>query len=238
MVAQQSLADRCLLLFSATHSSDEGEKVKDIILFFLRGVSNQHGTQPRRPQFLCKARSGFRLLGSKKNFVTVLISIASGLNVQVVTKHIHLELEVDFHARVLHGHVLLSVERVDPAASTLLLDISRLQIDSVQVDICCPSSPPLEFLVLRRGSLVLIWLLRLGPAASMEKSWKFHCPPRVNNCRWNFNFNELLHWWWGQVKVRYRTMPTSTALQWLEPEQTLAGTHPFLFSQCQATHNY
>ena len=38
MVAQQSLADWCLLLFSATHSSDEGEKVKDIILFFpLRG---------------------------------------------------------------------------------------------------------------------------------------------------------------------------------------------------------
>ena len=101
----------------------------------------------------------------------------------MITKHLHLELEVDFHARVLHGHVLLSVERVDPAASTLLLDVSRLQIESVQVDICCPSSPPLDFFVLRRGSLVLIWLLRLGPAASMGISWKFHCPPRGNNCR-------------------------------------------------------
>ena len=40
--------------------------------------------------------------------------------------------------------------------------------------------------------------------------------------------------WWHQVKVGYRTTPTSTALQWLQPEQTLAGTHPFLFSQCQA----
>ena len=37
------------------------------------------------------------------------------------------------------------------------------------------------------------------------------------------------------MKVGYRTTPTSTALQWLQPEQTLAGTHPFLFSQCQAT---
>ena len=45
-------------------------------------------------------------------------------------------------------------------------------------------------------------------------------------------FNQTL---WGQVKVGYRTTPTSTALQWLQPEQTLAGTHPFLFSQCQAT---
>ena len=58
----------------------------------------------------------------------------------MITKHLHLELEVDFHARVLHGHVLLSVERVDPTASTLLLDVSRLQIDSVQVDICCLKS--------------------------------------------------------------------------------------------------
>ena len=62
------------------------------------------------------------------------------MDIQVITKHLHLELEVDFHARVLHGHVLLSVERVDPTASTLLLDVSRLQIDSVQVDICCPKS--------------------------------------------------------------------------------------------------
>ena len=56
----------------------------------------------------------------------------------MVTKHVHLELEVDFDARVLHGHVLLSVERVEPTASTLLLDVSRLQIDSVQVNICPP----------------------------------------------------------------------------------------------------
>ena len=64
----------------------------------------------------------------------VLVSVASVLNIQVVTRDIHLELEVDFPARVLRGHVLLSVERVDPMASTLLLDVNRLQIDSVQVD--------------------------------------------------------------------------------------------------------
>jgi aminopeptidase N len=38
-----------------------------------------------------------------------------------------------------------------------------------------------------------------------------------------------------EVTIRYRTSPQSSALQWLEPEQT-SGPYPFLFSQCQAIH--
>ena len=38
------------------------------------------------------------------------------------------------------------------------------------------------------------------------------------------------------VVVAYETSPGSTALQWLEPRQTEGRRHPFLFSQCQATH--
>jgi leukotriene-A4 hydrolase len=38
------------------------------------------------------------------------------------------------------------------------------------------------------------------------------------------------------VRVRYRTSPSASALQWLEPEMTLGGQHPYLFSQCQAIH--
>ncbi len=38
------------------------------------------------------------------------------------------------------------------------------------------------------------------------------------------------------VRIRYRTSPQASALQWLEPTQTGGGNQPFLFSQCQAIH--
>jgi leukotriene-A4 hydrolase len=38
------------------------------------------------------------------------------------------------------------------------------------------------------------------------------------------------------VRIRYRTSPGASALQWLAPAQTSSGRTPFLFSQCQAIH--
>ncbi len=39
-----------------------------------------------------------------------------------------------------------------------------------------------------------------------------------------------------RVRLAYRTRPEATGLQWLAPEQTAGGRHPFLYSQAQAIH--
>jgi len=38
------------------------------------------------------------------------------------------------------------------------------------------------------------------------------------------------------LKISYATSPESMAVQWLPPSQTAGGTHPYMFTQCQAIH--
>ena len=38
------------------------------------------------------------------------------------------------------------------------------------------------------------------------------------------------------IGIRFATSPTSSAVQYLAPEQTAGGKFPYLFTQCQAIH--
>ncbi|HKI54114.1 MAG TPA: M1 family aminopeptidase/hydrolase, partial [Anaerolineales bacterium] len=40
----------------------------------------------------------------------------------------------------------------------------------------------------------------------------------------------------SSFKLVFHTSPEARALQWMKPSQTAGGEHPFLYSQCQATH--
>jgi len=40
----------------------------------------------------------------------------------------------------------------------------------------------------------------------------------------------------SEFAIYFETTPDASALQWLTPELTAGGTHPYLFSQCQALH--
>lgn len=39
-----------------------------------------------------------------------------------------------------------------------------------------------------------------------------------------------------QIRIRYTTSPDASGLQWLTPEQTAEGEHPYLYAQGQPTH--
>lgn len=66
---------------------------------------------------------------------------------------------------------------------------------------------------------------------SVDRKWELAPPAPILGARlrvWLDGANE--------IKIRYRTSPSASALQWLTSAQTAGGTHPFLFSQCQAIH--
>lgn len=130
---------------------------------------------------------------------------------QFVTRHLDLDLTVDFDARQLAGSVRLSMERLDPAARELVLDSRALHIEGVSVVLPDGSKRDAAF---RIGASDKI----LGEPLTISLPDGFDPDPAFS------------------VTIHYRTDPGATALQWLPPELTAGGKHPFLFSQSQDIH--
>ncbi|MCZ6537024.1 MAG: M1 family metallopeptidase [Gammaproteobacteria bacterium] len=130
---------------------------------------------------------------------------------QFVTHHLDLDLTVDFDARQLAGSVRLSMKRLDPVARELVLDSRALHIESVSVALPDGSERDAGF---RIGASDKI----LGEPLTISLPDGFDPDPAFS------------------VTIHYRTDPGATALQWLPPELTAGGKHPFLFSQSQDIH--
>ncbi len=121
-----------------------------------------------------------------------------------VTKHLVLDLTVDFDRRTLAGTVELQLERRDPAATELVLDTRDLTVQKVEAASgsgAWTAAPfKLDAATPAFGSALRVTM----PAGA------------------------------GRVRITYVTSPTARGLQWLTAAQTAGRRQPFLFTQAQA----
>uniref|UniRef100_A0A9J7Z9X1 Leukotriene A(4) hydrolase n=1 Tax=Cyprinus carpio carpio TaxID=630221 RepID=A0A9J7Z9X1_CYPCA len=122
------------------------------------------------------------------------------------TKHLNLIYHVDFDKRVLKGKVALTLEVLEDKFSSLTLDSKDLKIFKVSAN---------------------------GQAAQFEVGTKHKSKGSPLEITLPFELSRGQH---VIVEIEYETSPSATALQWLTPTQTVGKKHPYLFSQCQATH--
>ncbi len=117
---------------------------------------------------------------------------------QPSTRHLSLDLTVDFTRKQVGGTATLELDR--PAEGRLDLDTRGLVIQAVKDG----AGQPVPF--------------ELGAADPIKGA------PLVLSTRAD------------RVAITYHTGPDASALQWLEPSQTMGKKHPYVFTQCQAIH--
>ena len=130
---------------------------------------------------------------------------------QFVTRHIALDLDVDFERQVLRGSVVLNMIVLDSSADQIILDTRDIDVESV---VFIQASGDTEIATFHMGEPdeVLGTPLVISVPASIDTS------------------DEVA------LRVDYETSPNASALQWLPPELTAGGEHPMMFSQSQSIH--
>ena len=130
---------------------------------------------------------------------------------QFVTRHLVLDLKVDFDRQILDGNAILHMERLDPAATTVVLDSRGLQISGIQVSASEMEAKPVTFDVSEADPV-------------KGEAIRIHLPADFQS------HTEFL------LEIDYQTGPDASALMWLPPELTAGGKFPFLFTQSQSIH--
>uniref|UniRef100_A0A663FBJ7 Leukotriene A-4 hydrolase n=1 Tax=Aquila chrysaetos chrysaetos TaxID=223781 RepID=A0A663FBJ7_AQUCH len=123
-----------------------------------------------------------------------------------LTRHLHLRCRADFGARALRGTAAFTARAERGALRCLVLDTKDLQVFKVTVN-----GQDAKFVFGEKHSF---------KGTPLEITLPF----------------ELSRGQEAIVEISFESSPKSSALQWFTPEQTSGKKHPFLFSQCQATH--
>jgi len=130
---------------------------------------------------------------------------------QFVTRHIALDLDVDFERQVLRGSVVLNMTVLDSSADQIILDTRDIEVENV-VFIRSGGDTDVATFEMGERDEVLGTPLLISVPASIDTSEEI------------------------AVRINYETSPNASALQWLPPELTAGGKHPMMFSQSQSIH--
>jgi len=130
---------------------------------------------------------------------------------QFVTRHIALDLDVDFAGEVLRGSVVLDMIVLDPAADQIILDTRDISVESVVFNGADGDTEVATFEWGESDDVLGTPLIISVPASISAGSEQ-------------------------TLRIDYQTSPNASALQWLPAELTTGGKHPMMFSQSQSIH--
>ena len=125
---------------------------------------------------------------------------------KVATTDLALDLTLDFASKTLAGTATYALDWKDNTATQLVLDTRDLTIEKVEGESAPGQWTPLQY--------------ALAPADKILGSKLTIQTPARN----------------AHVRVTYKTSPTASGLQWLEPSMTEGKKQPFMFSQSQQIH--
>lgn len=126
---------------------------------------------------------------------------------EIVTRHIALLWKVDFEKKIIDGLASITGE-------ALVDGVTNYQFDSKDLDIHSAADANGEVLKHSLDSHHEVF----GHQLTVQLSKPLNKGEKVT------------------ITIKYNSRPTSSAIQWLNPNQTAGKKHPYLFTQCQAIH--
>ncbi|SIN96817.1 Aminopeptidase N [Singulisphaera sp. GP187] len=140
---------------------------------------------------------------------------------QIRVSRVELDLSVDFAKKELQGTATLAFRRMPgcPSGIPLDLDTRELKIERVAAGVTDEALTEVRFELGHEGADPV------RPESDLKRERLLGTRLRI------FVPDDAT-----RVRVTYRTAPTASALQWLDPPRTAGRKQPFLFTQSEAIH--